>query len=292
MTKNIFYKREAQIEFNVQFGFEKVKISILKVYLSARDFPRVLLSSGNYGKVYQADINYVSFAIKSQTITSQDRAHLNSSIDEIIKEICFYKIASSLRFGPAYHRIFGFDILLFDDSIEFAMEVCDRNRGHPERMESDLMQGLKLMHSLNIVHRDIKDANISWSPTFSKWVFLDFGFATFLKQSTGQKSKTKFIGTYNWASDELKKLSLLKTWGWVDFYYNDLQATQKVVTLFQERVAESESDSSRADDWTNIHALKKVDRIMDNHLDFRSWCSFFRVKYCLFKFTSLENLIL
>ena len=86
-----------------------------------------------------------------------------------------------LEIGPAYHQIFGFDVLLFDDSIEFAMEMCEQNYLEAERMEKDLIEGLKVMHSLKIVHRDIKDKNVSWSPTFKKWVFLDFGFATFLK---------------------------------------------------------------------------------------------------------------
>ena len=86
-----------------------------------------------------------------------------------------------LEIGPAYHQIFGFDVLLFDDSIEFAMEMCEQNYLEVERMEKDLIEGLKVMHSLKIVHRDIKDKNVSWSPNFKKWVFLDFGFATFLK---------------------------------------------------------------------------------------------------------------
>ena len=185
---------------------------------------------------------------------------MNSSIDEILKEICFYKIASSLEIGPAYQQIFGFDVLLFDDSIEFAMEMCEQNLEEVERMESDLMKGLKMMHSLKVVHRDIKDKNVSWSPTFKKWVFLDFGFATFLTQDIGEKSKTNFIGTFKWTSPELKKLDLLKTSGWVDFYYNDLQAVQKVIPVFKQRILEeeSQSESSRLDDWTKINVFKQA----------------------------------
>ena len=229
----------------------------------------------------------MNFAIKSQAITSKDRAYLNSTIDEVIKEICFYKIASLLEIGPSYQKIFGFDVLLLDDSIEFAMEMCECNIGEIKGMEKDLMQGMKTMHSLKIVHRDIKDKNVSWSPTFKKWVFLDFGFATFLKQEIGEKSVTNFIGTYSWASPELQKLSLLKTVGWVDFYYNDLQALQKVISVFKQHSLEeqgSESESSRVEDWTKINIFKQAGESQENPLDFRTWCSFFRVKHSLFVF--------
>ena len=107
------------------------------MYLSTKEFSRVLISSGSYGKVYRTHLYCKNFTIKSQLITSEDRAYLNSSIDEILREICFYKIASLLEIGPAYRQIFGFDILLFDDSIEFAMEMCEQNLKKVERMEKD-----------------------------------------------------------------------------------------------------------------------------------------------------------
>ena len=62
------------------------------------------------------------------------------------------------------------------------------------------------MHSLKMVHRDIKPLNIAWSPSFEKWVFLDFGFATILEENRGNKTYTKFIGTFNYTIDELQKL--------------------------------------------------------------------------------------
>ena len=40
---------------------------------------------------------------------------------------------------------------------------------------------LKLMHSLKIIHGDIKIANIMWSKTYKKNVFVDFGLSKFVK---------------------------------------------------------------------------------------------------------------
>lgn len=65
------------------------------------------------------------------------------------------------------------------------MEVCefpDRQEENKwDKLENDLFSGLKVMHSLQIVHCDIKKANIGYSDSLDKWVFLDFGFTRFLK---------------------------------------------------------------------------------------------------------------
>jgi hypothetical protein len=50
-----------------------------------------------------------------------------------------------------------------------------------------------------------------------------------VKEPIGKKSKTKFIGTYSYASPEMKKLCLLKGFGYVDLYYNDLYSLLKVI---------------------------------------------------------------
>ena len=39
------------------------------------------------------------------------------------------------------------------------------------------MKGLRTIHQINMIHSDIKPDNISYSPFFEKWVFLDFGMS-------------------------------------------------------------------------------------------------------------------
>lgn len=62
------------------------------------------------------------------------------------------------------------------------------------------------MHSLKVVHRDIKPDNIMYSKSFKKHVFIDFGGSILLKESIGQKSLTKFLGTTGFCSQEMMAL--------------------------------------------------------------------------------------
>ena len=82
----------------------------------------------------------------------------------------------------------------------------------------------------------MKDQNIGWSPEFKRWVFLDFGFAKFLRESVGEKTYTKFIGTFQFTTHELQKLFLLKKRGRVDFYYNDLYGLEKSFDIILEKI--------------------------------------------------------
>ena len=62
--------------------------------------------------------------MKSQIISEKDRETMSKKIDEIIEEYFFYKIASVLEVGPEMKNHFGYDLICFDDRIEFAMELC------------------------------------------------------------------------------------------------------------------------------------------------------------------------
>ena len=103
-------------------------------------------------------------------------------------------------------------------------------------MNKELFENLKIMHILRMVHRDVKNANIGWSPEFNRWVFLDFGFAKFLKESIGEKTYTKFIGTFHFMTDEIQQLFLLDRCGRVDFYYNDLYGLEKSFIEIKEKI--------------------------------------------------------
>ncbi len=67
--------------------------------------------------------------------------------------------------------------------------------------EKDLTENLKIMHYFKIVHLDIKPENIAYSPTFEKWIFLDFGLSEIIPQKIGEMSFVIFKGTYFFSSE-------------------------------------------------------------------------------------------
>ena len=201
MTKSIAKKEGNSIKFFVRIGHFQTWINVLKIHKDSNEFVRKTMSSGAYSKVYVLDIEGRKCVVKSQKIQTQDRATLNFKIEEVLRELIFYKIASILRFGPYLEKVLGYDIICYNDSIEFAMELCDDVKEPQSKdFEKDLLEGMKTMHSLQIVHRDVKPSNVVWTPSFRKWVFLDFGFAKNLQQTIGFKTKSKFIGSYPYAS--------------------------------------------------------------------------------------------
>jgi serine/threonine protein kinase len=56
---------------------------------------------------------------------------------------------------------------------------------------------------LQIAHFDIKPANINYSPSFSKPIFLDFGFTRAIATPNGKMKLMNFVGTIGYCSDEM-----------------------------------------------------------------------------------------
>lgn len=57
------------------------------------------------------------------------------------------------------------------------------------------------MHSLHIVHGDIKEENIVWSQSQNKNVLIDFNCSCVLEEKIGFKTLTKFKGTLSRVSE-------------------------------------------------------------------------------------------
>ncbi len=76
------------------------------------------------------------------------------------------------------------------------------------------------MHSLKIVHCDIKPQNIAFSPNFDDLIFLDFGLTRIIKERAGEKTMTAFMGTYLYVSSAMKTL-IHGGKSPIDLYHND-----------------------------------------------------------------------
>jgi serine/threonine protein kinase len=109
-------------------------------------------------------------------------------------------IASALRIGPKVIKTFGFDIVVYRECLCFSMEFCDMGYYSVGGIEHELKAKLHLLHSLNIVHMDIKPENITFSPYFEEYVFIDFGLSKSIKEPIGAKTLTCFTGSFEFCS--------------------------------------------------------------------------------------------
>ena len=62
------------------------------------------------------------------------------------------------------------------------------------------------------------------SPSYNKLVFIDFGLSQFVKEDEGIKTLTKFVGSVNYCSEEMRKCFTSKKTMNIDLYFNDLYA--------------------------------------------------------------------
>jgi serine/threonine protein kinase len=146
-----------------------------------------------------------------------------------------------LRCGPSVKQFFGFDILVFNDSIEFAMEKCEVVPISSTRY-NQLLENMWVMHRFKIIHGDITDTNFMFSPVHGKVVFIDFGLSKLIAEECGFKTYTSFRGTPNFVSEAM--LNLLgpgNNWDFIDLYYNDLVCLQKMYSYQKVKLKFSET---------------------------------------------------
>jgi serine/threonine protein kinase len=169
----------------------------------------------------------------------------NELLHDVLKEYAINYMMSVLEIGPKVLRKFGFDILVYEDCIEYCMEYCQTNKVFEQgKTDLDLKTALLTMHQINLVHLDIKPDNIAYSPHFKKWVFLDFGFSEFIEEKLGEKTFLCYVGTYEYSSPEMKKA--LTSDNYVDLYFNDVYALEKSFSFMHrfEDVAVSSNNQS------------------------------------------------
>ncbi len=91
------------------------------------------------------------------------------------------------------------------------MEFCEAIIATPliiKQLESDLKNATLTLHSLGIIHFDIKPRNLMYSKEYKKYVFIDFGLSMIIEEKLGYKSMTFFRGNLLYASAEMFQVYL------------------------------------------------------------------------------------
>lgn len=87
------------------------------------------------------------------------------------------------------------------------------------------------MHSFNLIHYDIKIENVGYSPSYKKFVYIDFGLSEIIFKTLGTKINMYFKGTPNYCSSQLAILERNGKKGYIDPYYNDLCCYKQTINL-------------------------------------------------------------
>ena len=107
------------------------------------------------------------------------------------------------------------------------MEKCIEVKDARKNLTYDDLKLLKkkllILHHFKLIHMDIKPMNIMFSEEFNSLVFIDFGFSKIISEELGFKSKSSFLGSINYCSQEMLKIgSNSSKFSLIDLYYNDV----------------------------------------------------------------------
>ena len=162
------------------------------------------IGRGNFGDVYKA---YDLRLQKNVAIKAINIEHSEDEIPVLLQEI---NLLRSLR-NPNitnWYKTFIIDVTMF-----IVMEYCSEgscsdllkfNRNGLEEsvlsyIMKNVLEGLKYLHSLSIIHRDVKAANILIAKG-NVIKLADFGVSGQLNGNTGRKT---FVGTPYWMAPEI-----------------------------------------------------------------------------------------
>lgn len=215
------------VVLHVRWGYFSMDISVLN-QLHPNHKHGTEFSQGGFASIYVGTILKEKIAIKCIKVTSgiyRKRA---------VKEWFLAKIASAAEIGPKVMSSMGFDVLMYSDCVEFALEVCKPPT--PNINSKVLYWNLAVLHRLGLVHLDIKPDNIMLSPAQRKTVFIDFGLSRPIPEPIGIKSFTRFVGTLSFCSEDMTRRYVQDDYELVDLYHNDLYCLRLSLKSIRETV--------------------------------------------------------
>lgn len=258
----------AHVVYDVALAHFLLEIHLLNVHRNSDEkdlsTSESELGSGGFGSVRRVAAGGEEFAVKRINFVSKaervngfdietERAE-HEQIRRAIREYSLFKICSMLGIGPRV-LFSSFDLVCFNNCMEFAMELCQRPASNPrflsqnglglESLQQQLLENLKTLHSLKIVHKDIKPENILFSDSLARFVFADFGVSHAVAEGPAERSRTNFAGTVEYCSEEMKEV-LSTGVGFVNLYLNDLVGLRKTIAKFNEQAYLSSSISRNA----------------------------------------------
>lgn len=147
------------------------------------------IGAGGYGEIYERELNgkvYVEKSIKARKRNEFVSNILQLDISRrdlmyVVTEVAILKLLSLFNIAPALPIENSIDIVCGNDCVSFFMEKCDELNIPDTNSFTDFYLQMKAnvlaMHTLGIVHKDIKPANIM--QVGKKYFLIDFGISSF-----------------------------------------------------------------------------------------------------------------
>ena len=235
--------------YQVSLGWFIFRVDILNLKGEAKEWGTPI-SRGGFGevmtgytyrhRVYAVKRCMVESLNKDTYTTEKTVNEYHKKLYEVMKECCITKVCGVFEMGPRPVQPMGFDIITYDDCIDFCMEKCwdygkvfrkiedkDEKKKILKKTMKELKNILKMMRMLHLIHGDIKPDNILFSPGWKKIVLIDFGLAKFIRESVKEETETYFFGTPKFAGEEMNELLQYNAKGFVNLYKNDYQMLNK-----------------------------------------------------------------
>jgi serine/threonine protein kinase len=111
-------------------------------------------------------------------------------------EVAISKLCSLFGIGPQMELSIPVDLVVYNNAIVFHMEEC-----HPfwkmflqnkdiKSVRENIIRCIKILHNLQIVHKDIKPENFVWSTSQKKYVFCDFTLSHYVIERKTESTLT------------------------------------------------------------------------------------------------------
>jgi hypothetical protein len=106
----------------MKYGYFSLNCNVIFLAFNAKVLCGPAYASGNFGDVllfqFNKDQGYAMKNIKT-------KRYCASAIESALKEVFFAKVMSGLRTGPKFKKILSYDAVVYEDCVQFCMEICE-----------------------------------------------------------------------------------------------------------------------------------------------------------------------
>ena len=187
-----------KIKYNniIKNGYKKSKLlklenvyNVIEYSLNKLDKPIDFFKNNEkkYNKIKKYIKNNIDFGMFSKVYDYKNNYIIKLVINKInhnvgFKELNIYSIISKSKYKNYFLELK--DAFVYEDKTIFIIEKCDVCLNDMkyedidwDKLYVDIKEGMEILHSMNIIHKDIQPKNIMYSYSKNKFYLIDFGLS-------------------------------------------------------------------------------------------------------------------